>query len=376
MRQSKQERFISSLFFKAYSIADGLPVGKEDSNFMPSHSTHSTNSEFPKEDLMTMQSHTTTFSIRHFRESDFPALGAFYNQTAEGRRVTFWWVGEPENWANVYCAFEGDKMIAKGQVDVFSIMPAAADPSNKHRIFFNLKTLPERESDTELVGAMYEKLKARALEIRTNLPNTHGTLLGFGNYVEEAANTDYFASRPEFFPLKRQYRMCHEFAEKPSPNEGQQAETTDAAAAFPLPEGYTWREFDALNNEQADEYLALDMEIWPATPIGAERLAEIVSRPGWRMLQAYDSEGKPAASLMYWVSDGETGEIEEVLTRAAHRRRGLASALLTRALHEIRNLGCEEAELDVEVRNEDALKVYHAAGFEVVTEEHRYAEEL
>lgn len=338
--------------------------------------SHSANSEIPKEDLISMQPTTAAYSIRHFRESDFPALGAFYNQTAEGRRVIFWWVGEPENWPNVYCAFEGGKMIAKGQVDVFSVMPAAADPSNKHRIFFNLKTLPERENDAELMNAMYEKLRARALEIRSNLPDTHGTLLCFGNYVEEAANTEFFASRPEFSPLKRQYRMCREFADTSSPNAAEQAETTVSADAFPLPEGYVWREFDALNSQQADEYLALDMEIWPVTPIGAERLAEIVSRPGWRMLQVCDADSNPAASLMYWVSDGETGEIEEVLTRAVHRRRGLASALLNRALHEIRNLGCDDAELDVEVRNEDALKVYRAVGFEVVTEEHRYAEDL
>ncbi len=338
--------------------------------------SHSANSEIPKEDLISMQPTTAAYSIRHFRESDFPALGAFYNQTAEGRRVIFWWVGEPENWPNVYCAFEDDKMISKGQVDVFSVMPAAADPSNKHRIFFNLKTLPERENDTELMGAMYEKLKARALEIRTNLPDTHGTLLCFGNYVEETANTGYFVSRPEFSPLKRQYRMCHEFSDPRSTKADEQRETKASAEAFPLPEGYSRREFDALNSRQADEYLALDMEIWPETPIGAERLAEIVSRPGWRMLQVCDADGRTAASLMYWVSDGETGEIEEVLTRADHRRRGLASALLNRALHEIRNLGCDDAELDVEVRNEDALKVYRAVGFEVVTEEHRYAEEL
>jgi ribosomal-protein-alanine N-acetyltransferase len=79
---------------------------------------------------------------------------------------------------------------------------------------------------------------------------------------------------------------------------------------------------------------------------------------------------------MYWVSDGETGEIEEVLTRSKHRRRGLASALLNRALSEIRSRGCADAELDVEALNEDALRVYQAAGFEIETEEQRYAVEL
>ncbi|WP_172195037.1 GNAT family N-acetyltransferase [Saccharibacillus qingshengii] len=322
-----------------------------------------------------MQPTASAYSIRHFRESDFPALGAFYNQTAERRRVTFWWVGDPENWPNVYCAFEDDKIIAKGQVDVFSTMPPTAKPSSKHRIFFNLKTLPERETDTNLLGAMYEVLHARALELKALLPDTHGTLLGFGNYAEEAANTGYFTSRPEFSPLKRQYRMCHTFAERRSPDADATVGTEGSTNAFPLPDGYTWREYDVLSSELADDYLALDMEIWPETPIGADRLGDLSSRSGWRMLQIH-ADGKAAASLMYWVSDGETGEIEEVLTRSKHRRRGLASALLNRALSEIRSRGCADAELDVEALNEDALRVYQAAGFEIETEEQRYAVEL
>ncbi len=339
---------------------------------------HSTNSDVHKEASISMQTRTSVYCIRHFRESDFPALGAFYNQAIEGRRVIFWWVGEPENWSNVYCAFEGDKMIAKGQINVFSIMPSTADPSNKHRLFFNLKTLPDRETDTELLSAMYEVLRARALEIQSTLPNTHGTLLCFGNYAEETVNTRYFTARPEFLPLKRQYRMCHTFADRSavdSDEPSEQAEPEASTDTFVLPEGYGWRECDTLSREQADAYLALDIEIWPDTPIGAERLAEIASRDGWRMLQVH-ADNEPVASLMYWISDGETGEIEEVLTRVEHRRLGLASAMLTRALYEIRNLGCVDAELDVEVRNEDALKVYHAVGFKIVTEEHRYGAEL
>ncbi len=339
---------------------------------------HSTHSDVHKEALISMQAQTSRYYIRQFRESDFPALGAFHNQAVEGRRVIFWWVGEPENWSNVYCAFEGDKMIAKGQVNVFSIMSSTAAPSNKHRIFFNLKTIPDRETDTELLSAMYETLKARALEIQSTLPDTHGTLLCFGNYAEEERNTEYFTAQPEFLPLKRQYRMCHTFTDRSSLDSDKPSEQSESEAftdIFVLPEGYAWCEFDTMSVEEAEEYLALDMEIWPDTPIGAERLAEIASRDGWRMLQVH-ADDEPVASLMYWISDGETGEIEEVLTRAAHRRRGLASALLARALYEIRNLGCVDAELDVEVRNEDALKVYHAVGFQIVTEEHRYGTEL
>lgn len=305
------------------------------------------------------------FPIRNFSESDFPALGAFYNQAAEGRRVVFWWVGEPDNWRNVYCAFDGDVMIAKGQVDTFSIVPDHADPSAKHRIFFNLKTLPQHVNDTALFNHMYDVLHARALELKADLPTSHDTIFGFGNFAEEEQNTAHFAERPEFFLLKKQYRMCRDLSEfdestLPQPE---------------LPAGFEWRTFDTLTAEQSSDYLALDLEIWPETPIGAERLADIVARDQWRLLQIH-AENRPVASLMYWISDNETGEIEEVLVREPYRRQGLASALLTRALHEIHARGCEDAELDVEAMNENALSVYKSAGFAIETEEHRFATKL
>lgn len=305
----------------------------------------------------------SVFQIRNFRESDFPALGAFYSQAAEGRRVIFWWVGEQENWRNVYCAFDGNILIAKGQVDTFSIAPNNSDPSVKHRIFFNLKTLPEYVNDAALFNDMYDVLHARALELKAELPASHGTIFGFGNFAEEAENTAHFAERPEFFLLKKQYRMCRDLSE------------FDESTLPELPAGFEWRTFDTLTPEQSSDYLALDLEIWPETPIGAERLADIAARDQWRMLQIH-AENRPVASLMYWTSDNETGEIEEVLVREPYRRRGLASALLARALHEIHARGCQDAELDVEAMNENALSVYKSAGFVIETEEHRYATEL
>ncbi|GGO03144.1 GNAT family N-acetyltransferase [Saccharibacillus kuerlensis] len=306
---------------------------------------------------------TSDFEIRPFYESDFPALGAFYKQTAEERRVIFWWVGDCSNWPNVICAFEHGKMIAKGQVDIFSVMPSSADRNNKHRIFFNLKTLPERSSDTVLLGAVYHTLYERALELKRQLPDTHGALLCFGNYAEETENTGYFTDLHGFFPLNKQFRMHRDLS------------AAEPIGAIPLPEEYTWRIFDTLTEKQTEEYLALDLEIWPETPIGVKRLLELSSQPNWRLLRI-EADGETAAGLMYWIEDGNVGAIEEVFTREPYRRRGLASALLTRALEELREAGCEEVELDVETLNDSALHLYTSAGFSIVTEERRYGIEL
>ncbi len=48
---------------------------------------HASNSDFCKGNAISLQRKNSVYSIRHFRESDFPALDAFYNQIVEGWRV-------------------------------------------------------------------------------------------------------------------------------------------------------------------------------------------------------------------------------------------------------------------------------------------------
>ncbi|MDO3411176.1 GNAT family N-acetyltransferase [Saccharibacillus sp. CPCC 101409] len=303
--------------------------------------------------------------IRPFAESDFEALGAFYDAAVKDRRLVFWWVGEQDNWPNVFGAFEQGRLVGKGQVEVLAIMPPESGASARHRIFFNIKTLPERAADAELLGALYARVHARALELKRELPAAHGAMLCFGNYAEETANTDYFAGRGGFAPLNKQFLMRREL----DGGKAQPIETRE------LPDGYAWRAFDKLTDEQKEQYLALDREIWPETTIGPKRLEDMMHQPGWRLLQI-EADGEPAASLMYWIEEEDTGEIDEVFVREPHRRRGLASALLARALEEIRAAGCSEAELDVETLNDSALRTYTSAGFRIVTEEQRYGVEL
>lgn len=54
-----------------------------------------------------------------------PLLGELY-QAVSAAGVLFWWVGDEENWENVFCAFEDGIMVAKGQVEVINIVPPDA----------------------------------------------------------------------------------------------------------------------------------------------------------------------------------------------------------------------------------------------------------
>lgn len=102
------------------------------------------------------------------------ALGAMYAQVSAQEDVLFWWVGDAGNWENVYCAFEGDQMVAKGQLQLFNVVPPGRSAESKHKIFVNLKTVPGREKDLELRDSVYALLLERAQVLKRTLPRNMG----------------------------------------------------------------------------------------------------------------------------------------------------------------------------------------------------------
>jgi hypothetical protein len=115
--------------------------------------------------------------IRNFHQDDKPLLSEFYQAVTTGKNVVFWWIGPEENWENVFCAFENDQMIAKGQVELINVVGDGTPKESKHAIYLNLKVLPERELDYELYQKLYEKLYNRALELKQRLTKDYQTIL-------------------------------------------------------------------------------------------------------------------------------------------------------------------------------------------------------
>jgi len=58
------------------------------------------------------------------------------------------------------------------------------------------------------------------------------------------------------------------------------------------------------------------------------------------------------------------GHIKDLAVRPDHRRRGVASALLKRALELLEDVGAESAKLEVRADNEAAIRLYRRFGFE------------
>ncbi len=75
--------------------------------------------------------------------------------------------------------------------------------------------------------------------------------------------------------------------------------------------------------------------------------------------------------IIFWVVAGEM-HLLNLAVHPAHRRRGIASALLTTALAQARSEGVAEVWLEVRPSNTAALTLYQSFGFEEVGIRHKY----
>ncbi|WP_407676491.1 GNAT family N-acetyltransferase [Perspicuibacillus lycopersici] len=295
--------------------------------------------------------------IRNFQQADMPMLGAFYQAVTSNRKVVFWWIGPEENWGNVFCAYEDGQMVAKGQVEVINEMKDGQSPTSKHSIYLNLKTLPERETDSTLLRAVYEKLYSRALEIKQNLSPTHQTNFCVGNFATEVHNNDFFTKELGFLPLNTLYTMRRDLQQ---PIIQVQLPASNMQGSF-------WK---MASTEEEEEYLAVEDEIWPEATLGLRRLHEYKANEWWSAITVRMND-ELIGSAMAWKEE-EIGIIEDVFVRSNWRKRGIATYLLTTALIYLKERGLTTAQLMVDTVNETALRLYQSVGFEVVEKERRY----
>lgn len=298
--------------------------------------------------------------IRRFTKDDLQQTGELYHAVTSKGSTVFWWVGEEENWPNVFLAVEGNQIIAKGQVSVISMIPPGSPKERKHLIYFNLKTLPEREDDYPVYDLLYEQMLNRAYRLKESLPDAYQTMIGIGNRSTEEHNNNYFKSKG-FVYSKSLYTMRRSLSEP--------------IECFVLNAPYRSMQWDMASEESVNEYLEIDMEIWPEAPIGLKRLKENQKHPAWTAFAVREKDTL-VGSVMTWIDEDGDGVIEDVLVRAPWRKQGIARHLLSRALAYLKDHGCAFAELQVETANKSALSLYRSVGFNEVSEEVRYHREL
>lgn len=298
---------------------------------------------------------TSNTVIRPFRQEDMPLLRELYQAiTTQGNSI-FWWIGEEEHWENVYCAFEDGKMVAKGQVSIINTVPPGRPAENYHSIYVNLKALPQRDNDYDLLDQVYQPLLQRARQLQVTLPAAYETRLCVGNLKEETANEEFFVQRG-FNYLNSLFSMSRSLKE--------------AIPTAAIPKGLSYSPWSMRTPEEESTYLDIEAEIWPDTPLGQGRLAEYKSKPHWTALVVRE-EDQIVASLMVWQETGY-GVIEDLFVRKPWRQRGIAKHLLVQALTYLQARGLPYASLMALTTNHSALTLYQSLGFTADQEEIRY----
>jgi ribosomal protein S18 acetylase RimI-like enzyme len=295
--------------------------------------------------------------IRNFKQEDMPLLSEFYQSVTKDRKVVFWWVGPEENWGNVFCAFEDGKMVAKGQVEIINSIPDGHPKESRHSIYLNLKTLPDRELDFELLNWLYETVYDRALVLKQHLPANYKANLCVGNFGTEVNNNRFFVEERGFKPLNTLYEMERDLLESIEPA---LLSHSELLSEF-------WK-MDSVEEEK--QYLEAEFEIWPDDALGLNRLREYKSNPSWTAIPVWEN-GRIIACAMAWREE-EMGVIEDVFVKEAWRKKGIAKFLLTTALTYLKDIGLAKAKLMVDTDNEKALTLYQSVGFNVKEEERRF----
>ncbi|OAB45294.1 acetyltransferase [Paenibacillus glacialis] len=298
--------------------------------------------------------------IRNFQEGDMPLLGELYNSVNSRENATFWWVGDSDNWVNVFCAFEQGKMIAKGQVSIIDIVPSGRSAESKHLIYLNLKTIAERETDLNLLEQLYPYLYSRAMELKESLSHEHGTLLCVGNDPSENANSQFFIQQKGFRHRESLFTM--------------ERDLTQSIPELQISDDLQCTPWAMESSQEEIEYLQLEAQIWPDTALGMERLSQYKQNPLWTAMVVREAD-TIVGSLMAWREEGK-GVIEDVFVREPWRNRGIAKYMLIQALNYLKGNGLESAELMVLTTNNSALSLYGSVGFNMIKEEVRYCVEL
>ncbi|MBI6863680.1 GNAT family N-acetyltransferase [Lysinibacillus sphaericus] len=288
-----------------------------------------------------------------------PLLGELYQSVTAKDNATFWWVGDEDNWCNVYCAFEDGKMVAKGQVSIINVVPPGRSKENNHSIYINLKTISEREQDITLLDKVYQYLLTRAKQLKVTLPQEYGTILCVGNDSKETANNQFFIQKG-YLPLNSLYSMNRDL--------------TEPVVELKLQGEFQFSHWSMETSSEERDYLNIEAEIWPDAPLGLNRLSEYKKNKLWTSMVIRQID-TIVGGLMTWQEE-DYGVIEDVYVREPWRKRGIAKFTLTQALKYLKSHKLQKATLMVLTTNKSALSLYESVGFYTDKEEIRYFTKL
>ncbi|MFD2444870.1 GNAT family N-acetyltransferase [Bacillus sp. CGMCC 1.16607] len=303
-------------------------------------------------------------SIHNFKPEFLQGVKALYQSIInKDPNSIFWWPGETEfSWEYCLCAFEGENLVGKGQVQPINVQQPGTNEQAKHAIYLNIKLHPEYENNHEIFNKLYEALYEKALLIKNTLPSQFETALCVGNAISEQSNNQLFEAQG-FVPFNYLYEMETDLTNFSPPISSLQIEGLSI-------------DYWKMETEQAEQdYLKVESIIWPENALTPGRLKEYKEKQGWRAITAvYQNE--IIGSVMCWEENNSCnlyGVIEDLFVLPEWRKKGIAKALLLKALTTLKNRELQKVELMVLVENSAALSLYEQVGFSEIYKEVRYS---
>jgi len=289
---------------------------------------------------------STTFTIRSARADEVDAAAELLNELSRalhGANDTS--AAELRNyWESPEVDLERDVLLAEG---ADGALIGYADLG----IYGDAVWLDVRGRDAEPLDALLSAIEARAAEKK---PGTR--LLGYSTEKDRAVR-DLFERRG-YRVIRHSFRMEIDF-DGPVP----EPEWPDGIAVRTFREGDEQRVYEAHEESFADLWMfsptpfdewahwflqdpAFDPSLWFLAEVGEELVGVALTRP---------SEAEP-----------DTGWVRVLGVLPAHRRRGLAQALLQRAFAEFASRGYKRVGLGVDAENPTgAVRLYERAGMHV-----------
>jgi ribosomal protein S18 acetylase RimI-like enzyme len=137
----------------------------------------------------------------------------------------------------------------------------------------------------------------------------------------------------------------------------------------PLPEAQAGRDFELRCAGPADagQLAAVRNDCFGETWTGEQYLSQVMGKPGYepsREIVAVAPDGRIAAFAVYWPDLlNRTGHFEPVGAHSDFRGRGLARAVMLRAMRDMRDLGMTCVTVNHLGENAPARKLYESIGF-------------
>jgi len=110
---------------------------------------------------------------------------------------------------------------------------------------------------------------------------------------------------------------------------------------------------------------------WPSANAFLASVERLIETPDAEYLLASPDDDSPPAGVCQvryrhsvWMAADDCW-VEDVFVRESARGHGVGQALMSLALDRARQRGCRRVELDVNERNDAALALYEALGFEI-----------